>query len=257
MSRIRSPGYPSIPLKEAIDLVRKLYDHSRHNVTDRDAAVKDLGYKGITGQSAKMLANLSHFGLVEKAGKGGIKVTDMAAKILHPHTPQERATALLEAAYEPGLFFEIKEQWPDGFVSENALRAYLMRKGFASVAVHPVMKAYFETYDFLRQENATESHGERSAQEAESSGEDFTGGAVPSDQRGGLPALIPPPLASAVQGAKLMAGERVVFSEETGPSQSLRLIAVGDLDVDLLEALEDYVKRQKRRLTKLPAPDAS
>ncbi|MDE8650973.1 hypothetical protein PYV00_04470 [Novosphingobium sp. H3SJ31-1] len=45
-----------------------------------------------------------------------------------------------------------------------------------------------------------------------------------------------------------MEGERVVFSEETGAEQYLKLVATGHLDDSLLEALEDYIKRQRRRL---------
>ena len=45
-----------------------------------------------------------------------------------------------------------------------------------------------------------------------------------------------------------MSGERVVFVEESGPSQYLKLVANGELDETMLEALEDYVKRQKKRL---------
>jgi hypothetical protein len=48
-----------------------------------------------------------------------------------------------------------------------------------------------------------------------------------------------------------------VFVEESGPDQYLKLIAAGPMDESLLEALEDYVKRQKKRLSapvKLPPP---
>jgi len=47
---------------------------------------------------------------------------------------------------------------------------------------------------------------------------------------------------------KLMAGERVVFTEENSPANYLKLVASGDVDGTMLEALEDYVKRQKKRL---------
>jgi hypothetical protein len=47
---------------------------------------------------------------------------------------------------------------------------------------------------------------------------------------------------------KLMDGERVVFTEESNPQNYLKLIASGDVDETMLEALEDYVKRQKKRL---------
>ncbi len=45
-----------------------------------------------------------------------------------------------------------------------------------------------------------------------------------------------------------MDGERIVFTEESGPQNYLKVIASGDVDDTMLEALEDYVKRQKKRL---------
>lgn len=254
MTRIRSPGYPSIPLSEAIELTRKIYEQNRHNPADREAAACDMGYRGVTGQSAKMLADLAHFGLVERAGKGGVSVTQLAARILHPHNPQEKKEALLEAAYNPELFSEIQENWPDGFVSENSLKTYLMRKGFATVAVQPALKAYQETYGFLQQEHATESHGhdDRPVRESPNvSGSKEPGSSEPPSQ---AMATLREARAAPIPGAQLMSGERVVFVEEGGPSQYLKLIACGELDATMLEALEDYVKRQKKRLPMEPAP---
>lgn len=45
-----------------------------------------------------------------------------------------------------------------------------------------------------------------------------------------------------------MAGERIAFIEEGTPGQYLKLIASGEVDDGLLEALEDFVKRQRKRL---------
>ena len=146
-------------LHPAIEIVGRLHSKVRTNVVDREAAVKDIGYSGLTGQSAKILSDLSHFNLIEKAGKGGIRVTDLAARILHPHNEAERASALREAAYSPELFAQFRINWPDGFVSENALRTWLMRSGFSSVSIHPIIRSYMDTYAFLQQENATESYG--------------------------------------------------------------------------------------------------
>jgi hypothetical protein len=52
-------------------------------------------------------------------------------------------------------------------------------------------------------------------------------------------------------------GERVVFTEEGQPSQYLKLIASGPIDDELLEALEDFVKRQRRRLGRVRVPRLS
>ncbi len=45
-----------------------------------------------------------------------------------------------------------------------------------------------------------------------------------------------------------MDGERVAFTEESQPGHYLKLIASGSVDDTMLEALEDYVKRQRKRL---------
>jgi len=39
-----------------------------------------------------------------------------------------------------------------------------------------------------------------------------------------------------------------LFTEETNPQNCLKLIASGDVDETMLDALEDYVKRQQKRL---------
>jgi hypothetical protein len=45
-----------------------------------------------------------------------------------------------------------------------------------------------------------------------------------------------------------MVGERIVFTEESTPQQYLKIVASGGVDETLLDALQDYVKRQKKRL---------
>jgi len=250
MSRIRSPGYPSIPLNEAIDVVARIWENVRQNTVDREAAVKDMGYSGLTGQSAKMLSNLSHFSLVEKSGKGGIRVSDTAVRILHPRSPDEKRQALNEAAYSPELFAQIKDKFPDGFISENALKNYLMREGFAGIAVAPAIRSYTETYGFLRQENAIEGH--RVLSQPESSSRDRTEATAGVRPQTPTERESPVPAESPTVGVNTMSGERVVFVEESGPSQYLKLVAAGPMDETLLEALEDYIKRQKKRLGQNP-----
>ena len=46
-----------------------------------------------------------------------------------------------------------------------------------------------------------------------------------------------------------MDGERVVFTEETDPQTYVKLIASGFVDDSLLEVLEDFVNRQRKRLS--------
>lgn len=126
MERQRSPSYPSLSLSQAIDLVAKVHKENRTNVISRETAAKDMGYAGLTGRSLTVLGSLTQYGLIEKAGKGDVKVTRRAVEILHPIEELHRAEAIIEAAQSPALFRMLHERFPEGVPSENALRSFLI-----------------------------------------------------------------------------------------------------------------------------------
>lgn len=146
MSRMRSPSYPSVPLKQAIDLVSKIHRSCRSNVITRENAVHEMGYSGLTGRSMKVLSALLQFGLLEKAGTGDVKVTQRAVDILHGIDESDRNEATLDAAYAPQLFRDIHERFPDGIPSEGVIRSYLIQQDFVDVAISPAITAFMETY---------------------------------------------------------------------------------------------------------------
>lgn len=152
MIRARSPQYPSLSLPQAIDLVAKLHKSNRTSVISRETAAKDMGYAGLTGRSLTVLAALAQFGLIEKAGKGDVKVTRRAVDILHSVDESDRSEAILEAAFAPSLFQQLQERFPEGVPSQNALRSYLIQMEFGDVAIGPAINAYLETNAFA--ENA-------------------------------------------------------------------------------------------------------
>jgi hypothetical protein len=167
--RLRSPNYPSLSLGEAIEMTRKLHAKNRTNPIDREAAAKDLGYSGLTGRSGKVLATLGQYGLVEKAGKGGLRVSRAATTLMYgDDDPRMKRSVLIEAAFMPALFAELHERFSDGVPSENSLKNYLIRENFAPVAVGPAMNAYLETCRLLLQEGAFESLDEGGADPSES-----------------------------------------------------------------------------------------
>jgi len=204
-----------------------------------------MGYSGITGASGKMLANLLHFGLVEKAGKGGVKVASLAVDILHPDPPESRKDAIAIAAFNPTLFAELRAKFTDGAVSENAIRSHLMRLNFSDAAVGPAISSFLETCAFVEQEGASKSH--RPAPEDASDEPPKQPAKVPEMHRTPTPA--PPQRQEAAPPAPPI-GSRVVFSEEAGPDESLQVVAKGQMTDALLEALDDFVQRQRKRLAK-------
>ena len=66
-----------------------------------------------------------------------------------------------------------------------------------------------------------------------------------TQSQGGQHSPAPPPPPGE---AKVLVNERVVFTEEESPQQHIRLIAAGEMNEYLLDALEDFVKRQRKRL---------
>ncbi|HEY5720989.1 MAG TPA: hypothetical protein VIT45_01575 [Allosphingosinicella sp.] len=168
MARMRSPSYPSISLAEAIELTRKIHEKSRTNMIDREAAAKDMGYSGITGRSLTVLAGLIQFGLLEKAGKGGVRVSRTTVDILHGLTDEIKKSALLKAGTSPALYQDIMERFPDGMPPENALRSYLIQRDFGDVAIGPAVSSFLETYRMLEDAKVFDSHGLGDEVDAES-----------------------------------------------------------------------------------------
>lgn len=156
---VRSPAYPSMGLRDAIASVAKIYAPYRLANVDRTVAAKLLGYSGMNGPAAKSQAALAHYGLVQRAGKGEMRVTDRAKIILYPNSEEERLDCLRDAASEPDLFRELQERFPDMIPPEDGVVAYLHRKGFNQSAIRPAAKAFLETMLFLEEERVSESRG--------------------------------------------------------------------------------------------------
>lgn len=169
MDRQRSPSYPSLPLEQAIEMVGKIHKANRTNVISRETAAKDMGYSGLTGRSMTVLGSLAQYGLLEKAGKGDVKVTRRAVEILHPVEESHRAEAIVDAAMTPGLFRTFRERFPDGVPSENALRSFMVQNDFNDVAIGPAIAAFLETNAFAEKAKESGRTGSAASEPQESS----------------------------------------------------------------------------------------
>lgn len=166
--RMRSPSYPSTPLAQAIDYISKIHQIERSNPIDREVAAKALGYSGISGRSATILANLIQYGLLQKAGKNEVRVTERAVEILYPDSAESKANALREAAQYPELFQRVMERFTDGIPSDNALKAFFIKERFTDAAIPAAIRAFRETFEFLRNAIESESYWDREGEVVES-----------------------------------------------------------------------------------------
>lgn len=180
---IRSPSYPSMSLEEATEAVGKIEAQYRGSAVDRENAAKLLGYSGLSGPANKSLAALASYGLVERAGKGMMRVTSRARSILHADSDSSKARELREAALEPKLFQELKERFQDVRVPPlDGVVTHLNREGFNPKAVAPAAKAFVTTMQFIESlEDGSGNlgdHEEVTGSEGPAEGYSFSGASV-------------------------------------------------------------------------------
>lgn len=150
MARIRSPNYPALSLAEAISRVERVHARERQHPASREVILKGMGYSGVHGTSLGALSAAMKYGLLEQKGKGeDYRVTDRAMAILHPHTPEEKATAIREAARSPALFAELLDHFKGTLPSDDNLRAYLVRRGFSQTSLPGVIQAFRDTLELV------------------------------------------------------------------------------------------------------------
>lgn len=153
-AKARSPQYPSIGLKEAVEKIDAIYKNDYQNQIPRIVIASHMGYNGLNGKSLGVLSALSKFGLIEGRGNDN-RVSDLAVQIIaHGSGTPERAAALKEAASKPELFNELDARFGGGKVSDAAIRSYLLTQKFIPSAADSAIRSYRETKDFIQVESA-------------------------------------------------------------------------------------------------------
>lgn len=144
---VRSPNYPGVSLRDAIDRLRKLAGEIGQRSADRETVAVALGYSGLSGVSATLISALNKYELLDGRGDD-IKVSDLAMAILYPSGEEEREAALRKAALAPALFRELHERFGNA-QNDDLIRNYLLRNKFSPSAVDAAISSYRETIEFV------------------------------------------------------------------------------------------------------------
>ena len=237
MAKARSPAYPVIGLKEAVDKVQMIYKEDYQNPIPRLVAARHMGYNGLNGKSLGVLSALQKYGLLEGRGDN-TRVSDRAVMIFaHPKGSDERSAAIRQAAAEPDLFADLDKRSQGGPASDQALRAYLLTMKFIPPAADATIRAYRETQQFMGEELLENMDTPTYAK--------GTGMSPPPPQ--------PPATAQGFAAAKAAQSERIVFAQEIDAQQSLRLLVSGPVTETVLDALADFVEFQRKLLQRVRA----
>ena len=233
MAKARSPAYPIIGLKEAIEKVAAVYRHDYQNQIPKDVMARHMGYQGLNGKSLGVLSALSKFGLIEGRGDNS-RVSDLGVRIIaHEPGSVDRATAIREAAQSPDLFAELDARYPDGKGSDSAIRSYLLVQKFIPQAADAALRSYRETKTLVDAESGSYSASDEEPETApmEPQAPSYIGRTPPNAP--------PPELHAGTRRAvfDLSEGEVVItFPEELSPE------SVSDLQ----DYLEVFMKKARR-----------
>lgn len=229
-TRHRSPNYPAVGLRNAVERVRSLYQTDGKAGAPAKLAAVHIGFASPHGEAMSVVAALKKFGLVETT-KGRVAPTQRAIEIINlPDSDSRRIQALKDAALSPTIYRELIEQHRDtGFPADDVLQSELVTyKDFNPKAVSGFVKDFKDTLDFAGLSDLTklESETERQAEEPSE---------MPETQM--QPPKAIPPLAQPVGQKKTS-----VNSWTLSPEVSAQLRIDGEVNKEDLDLLRDYVE---------------
>lgn len=152
----RSPSYPAIDLKTAIERARTFYQHEKRSAASVLVASQHWGYSFSSSGGKQALAALIAYGLMEDKGSGEqrqVQLTDLAFRILLDERSDspDRDEALRRAALMPKIHTELFGRSPDELPSNPNLRHYLLiEKKFNENAVDDFIRQLRSTAEFAK-----------------------------------------------------------------------------------------------------------
>jgi len=127
--RHRSPNYPYVGLRQAVERVRKLYEKDGKAGAPPEIAAVHIGFGKPHGEAMSVLAALKKFGLVSESN-GRLAPTQRALEIINlSEADIRRRQAIQDAVMEPAIYRELIEQhresgWPSNDVLASELVTY-------------------------------------------------------------------------------------------------------------------------------------
>jgi hypothetical protein len=149
--RHRSPNYPAIGLRSAVEKVTALYRQDGKPGAPLEAALKHFGYSSGHGQAMGVVSAIKKFGLIEDRN-GRIVPTPLAVNIIEfDDTHARHREALREAALKPEIYAGLVEQYREHgrLPSDDSLRPELVTDmAFNPKAVNGFLSDFRDTLNY-------------------------------------------------------------------------------------------------------------
>ncbi|MCI0549880.1 MAG: hypothetical protein L0287_02895 [Anaerolineae bacterium] len=155
----RSPAYPGIGLKPALEMARILWHHEKRNEVAIDVAASHWGLQSKSSGNLVAISALKKFGLLTDRGSGDqrhIRLTDLAISILRSDPASaDWLSGVRKAALAPKIVEELWQTDRDNPRSTQSLKKYLeFEKDFNPAAIDPFIEAYRDTISFAKLQEA-------------------------------------------------------------------------------------------------------
>lgn len=131
--KVRSPAYPSISLKQAIDKAQVVYTHERRSAAPVAVIAEHFGSDIKSSSALRLISALKQFGLVIEEGNNedrSVRLSPLALDILLAENDLsvDRVIAIAKAALMPKIHRLIWEKYNGELPSDSTLKSYLIRE---------------------------------------------------------------------------------------------------------------------------------
>ncbi len=240
-SKDRSPSFPFIPLKTAIERLEAFEKTFGRHPTPAGKVGLAWGMKEKSSQADQTLAALKSFGLLKYEGMGDARhavLTDEGRNYLRAHHDSKKKEILKTCALRPKI---IRKFWA-GWGADRPLDAIALDKliddGFSDGGARNFLKVYDETTAF-----AGLSASDKVDLEAGNDDEENEGGDTSEK----------PLLPHETKVKKIMPGERELTTGLLSKDANFRLVVSGPIGVKEIERLIQKLELDKEILA---APEA-
>ena len=149
----RSPNYPAIGLRRALELVQKLWDSDKRQPVLTPRAAVNMGFTAKSSAGQLAIAAMRKYGLLDTEGSGDqrkVKLSETAIGLLNP-SASNREQMLKEAALKPAIHAELWNKYGFEGASPGAIHDYLVfERKFTEQAATILIDQYKDTIAFAK-----------------------------------------------------------------------------------------------------------
>jgi hypothetical protein len=241
--RDRSPAYPNITLKAALDRLTEFDTHFKRTPARPEKVGDAWGIKG-KAYVDRTAAALRYFGLIEYQGAGKerqITVSDEGRKYLRAQQEETKREVVKSAALRPKQIAKFWNEWGSNRPADAAcLDLLVFKNGFSDKGAQDFLKIYDSTISYAGLTDSDKI-------------DPITGDEIPEEEaevNGFTPNPPKPPGGQLPPQGKvnLMAGERELTTGLLAKEASFRLIVSGNIGVKEIERLIKKLELDKEIL---------